>query len=326
MPHKSHPLSELSSILAFEDVESAMEFLEYHGLIMNEDRTQVILDRQLFNVPVIPYALDRATNVIESKRNFSVGQIVCGGVLPTKDYENHVPQNSFDSEGFINLPQILKELNLKLPDVSSSSIEEETETEQEENIDENQEQNQSETENIIQTPPKPKPFESGNLFGAKLFSNIQEKERSRSPIIDNKPVVQNKGLWGSKASTSDIFGKTIFASQNASIFGNVPKISTNLEVKDAQKPFLPATLPSTSTGSIFQQKTVANLPDIVKLPTIAQVPPQVTPQDKFVFKLPEVKKLDKQEEKRFPRMFLQNNQVLMKNWLAKKQNLLKREE
>lgn len=111
-PHKSYPLNELTEILAFESVEATMDFLEYHGLALTEDRTQVILDRRLFGMPEYPYAIDRAINVIESKRTCSVGEIVSGGRLIVSLYENHVPQNSFDATGRLKFTEIFTELNI----------------------------------------------------------------------------------------------------------------------------------------------------------------------------------------------------------------------
>lgn len=115
-PHKSYPLGELTDILAFESVEATVDFLSYHGLVLSEDGTHVILDRRLFGMPEYPYSIDRAINVIESKRSCSVGELVAGGGLTASLHENHVPQNSFDATGRINVTEILAELNITVQD------------------------------------------------------------------------------------------------------------------------------------------------------------------------------------------------------------------
>lgn len=206
-PHKSYPLNELKEILAFETVEATADFLEYHGLMLSEDRMQVVLDRKLFVMPEYPYTIDRAISVIESKRTSSVGEIVAGVPLSINLYENHTPQNSFDDQGRLNITKILTELKINL------------------NKDTEEEVDEADT---IETP-----------FLAKLLTT----ERSRSPMLfDTKsaaaaPPPPVLGMFA--AASENIFGKE----QEKSIFGNAqPNISEQLKFvisEEVSKPILP---------------------------------------------------------------------------------------
>lgn len=112
-PYTQYPISELCSILAFEDIDSTVEFLEYYGLSVSREGGYVTLDRKSFCQPDFPFHLDRAINIVESKRTLSVGEVVCGTKLPPKDYEKIVPYNSFDREGFLKLSEIPTEWHNK---------------------------------------------------------------------------------------------------------------------------------------------------------------------------------------------------------------------
>lgn len=195
-PHKSYPLSELTEILAFESVDSTVDFLEYHGLVLTDDRTHVILDRRLFGMPEYPYAIDRAINVIESKRTCSVGEIVAGGQLITSLYENHKPQDSFDSFGRLNVAEILTDLNINLESDAEPSIED---------VD-----GAEEDAKMIATERSKSP-----MFGdAKaLFTT----ERSKSPLFaDSKP-----------ATTTAPSTIGMFAAASESLFGKEKNVQTN---------------------------------------------------------------------------------------------------
>ncbi|KAB0793365.1 hypothetical protein PPYR_12985 [Photinus pyralis] len=109
-PYTQFPLSELQHLLAFEDASSLTEFLASFGLYLNQDESQVILDRKAHQEPEIPITLDRAVNVVESKRTKSVGEVVCGGVLPPPLYKSYVPRNSFAENGVLIMTDTLKEI------------------------------------------------------------------------------------------------------------------------------------------------------------------------------------------------------------------------
>lgn len=98
------PLNELTRILAFEDNDATRDFLEAHGLQINNENTHAILEKSMFCLPDYTYVLDRAINVVESKRNCLVGEVVCNGT-PSIEYQMHKPQNSFDSYGYLILDE-----------------------------------------------------------------------------------------------------------------------------------------------------------------------------------------------------------------------------
>lgn len=188
-PHKSYPLDELTEILAFENVESTVDFLEYHGLMLTEDRTHVILDRRLFGMPEYPYAIDRAVRVIESKRTCSVGEIVSGGRLIADLYENHVPQNSFDAAGRLNITEIVTELNISVDD----ELVDEADAVKVENVERSK----------------------SPMFGKPV-------ERSRSPFFgDNKATTapSTAGIFGTAPSTTRSFPT---ASSTSGLFASTP--------------------------------------------------------------------------------------------------------
>lgn len=94
-------ISHLTYILAFEDFEQCAVFLEYYGLTCDRDEDRFILDRNSFFYPDLPFTLERAINVVEHKRHSSVGEVVYGSKLDTKDVlENYEPHNSFDDNGY----------------------------------------------------------------------------------------------------------------------------------------------------------------------------------------------------------------------------------
>lgn len=210
MPYKSYPLNELTDILAFENIESTIEFLEYHGLCISEDKTQVILDKRLFSLPELPYTFDRAVNVIESKRTSSVGETVCGASLSLTDFDKHVPQNSFAPDGFFNISQLISEF--KLPLDSSTS----TKTEEKKTIFKDSENETVKTEL------------KASALAPKVHSAIEEdKERSRSPLL-NTDSVDSKSIWV-KASQPTVSKSSTFSFNQSSIFGSQKTLPQNEE-------------------------------------------------------------------------------------------------
>ncbi|XP_044255219.1 protein xmas-2 isoform X2 [Tribolium madens] len=188
----SLPVSYLTKILAFENQDSSIEFFETYGLFTNVDRTRIVLDKSNFGAPEFPYVLDRAINLVESKRNFSVGRIVCGRELPPKLFENHEPQNSFDQNGYLDF-------DLELDEVDSGK-------KQEIRIEEKMEQ-------VVETPPP-------RIFSPKTVQSSQ----SQTIFSQSKPSV---AIFGQKTNENSIFGgksaqKNIFTNVNTtpkSIFG-----------------------------------------------------------------------------------------------------------
>ncbi|XP_018570811.1 germinal-center associated nuclear protein [Anoplophora glabripennis] len=118
----TYPLGELKHLLAFDDIESTTDFMQAYGLFINDDRTHIVLEKNTFALPEIPYVLDRSLNVIESKRVCSVGKIVCGKELPPKTFEQHMPQNSFDTRGHLMYEDLLEESDLDQTEMQFEEI------------------------------------------------------------------------------------------------------------------------------------------------------------------------------------------------------------
>lgn len=93
-------ISYLTYILAFEDFEQCSTFLEYYGFACDRDEDKVMLDRQSYYHPDMPFILDRAINIVEHKRHTTVGEVVYGAPFESEDeYLKYKPQNSFDENG-----------------------------------------------------------------------------------------------------------------------------------------------------------------------------------------------------------------------------------
>jgi hypothetical protein len=211
----SFPVSHLTKILAFESLESTIEFVESYGLTTNIERNRIILDKPSFSDPEYPYVLDRAINLVESKRNSSIGEVVCGRELPPKTYENHVPQDSFDEEGYLTVTPDVDE-------VDSVAKKEETKIEeQKEKIDD---------------PPKilssrvASPSRSQNIFAPsvqKIFTPAIQNQNVFAPVSQNvsvpsqsqnifAPVGQNQKIFGTGSQNENVFA---LAKRSDSIFG-----------------------------------------------------------------------------------------------------------
>lgn len=93
-------ISNLTYLLAFEDFEQCAQFMEYYGLTCDRDDDRILLNRQAFEYPDMPFVLDRAINVVEHKRQSTVGEVVQGSPLDTKNVlDKYEPHDSFDENG-----------------------------------------------------------------------------------------------------------------------------------------------------------------------------------------------------------------------------------
>lgn len=92
----------MTYLLAFEDYGQCADFLEYYGIKCVRDKDLAKFDRNTFEYPDTPYLLERALNVVEHKRQTTVGEAVHGIPLDTKDVlDGYEPHNSFDDKGFV---------------------------------------------------------------------------------------------------------------------------------------------------------------------------------------------------------------------------------
>ncbi|KAM7347017.1 RRM_XMAS2 and SAC3_GANP domain-containing protein xmas [Cochliomyia hominivorax] len=96
------PFSYLTRVMGFDEESSAISFFEHYGLHCDRIHKRVLLDRLV--KPEIEYAMDRALQLVESKRKVSVGECVFGKTLPSPSLlEYHQPHNSFDTNGFLKI-------------------------------------------------------------------------------------------------------------------------------------------------------------------------------------------------------------------------------
>ncbi|GJQ80915.1 hypothetical protein Trydic_g4732 [Trypoxylus dichotomus] len=259
MPHTQFPLEELRRILAFEGNASTIDFLEYYNLQLNERKTHVILDRKSFIMPKFPYSLDRAMNVIESKRVGSVGEVICGRPLDEIDFLQYTPHDSFNSDGLLDVGEYLPDIDLIALQKEKDLVEKMSK----DDIDDKPSESFSKGSHSSMLHP--------NVFVIKSSS----ESRSNSPFdtVDKGPdtKAESAPFWGK--AEKDI-GSSIFGSgpdnsnQSASIFGGVStqeKPATALvgfPIKTGNSSVFPN---APQTGSIFAQPLKQS--DIQQQPT-----------------------------------------------------------
>ncbi|XP_055911269.1 protein xmas [Eupeodes corollae] len=108
----SLPLGHLIKILGFEHEDAALDFFSYYGLEC--DVEMVRLDKKAFEEPDVPVLMDRAFEVVESKRQVGVGEAVCGRPLDSpKIFEDHQPHDSFDANGYLRFESFTAEDQLR---------------------------------------------------------------------------------------------------------------------------------------------------------------------------------------------------------------------
>ncbi|GLV46180.1 xmas [Carabus blaptoides fortunei] len=108
-PYTAFPIAKLTNLLAFENEQNTRTFMKYCGLQLTRENTHVLLDYHMFQPPDIPFSLERAINVIESKRTTSVGEAICGHSLPETTFLQHIPYDSFNANGRLKLSEVSKE-------------------------------------------------------------------------------------------------------------------------------------------------------------------------------------------------------------------------
>lgn len=249
-PYTQFPLHELEKLLSFEDSDSVVDFIVAHGLYLNPEETHVVLDKKNFQVPELPYPLDRAVNVVESKRKKSVGEIVCGGPLPPPDFETYAPCNSFNENGVLNITGVLV-------DIKGA-----------ENIDttpskESNSEDQSDSSPIIPNKLFQSP-KTSNIFTSKFLSSEEQQRKSPDPSLP---------FWSIKTDSTPT-ATNIFKSkddaQSASIFGKPPIKSDESFKQFTFKP--PSTVEQQKTGIFGEQPKSIFSEEQQKL-SIFNVPP-----------------------------------------------------
>lgn len=107
-----YPARDIMQCLAFETVDSMKSFINHYGLrLAKTDDTivSIILDRNQFIEDSDPYPLSRSIDLIESKRHCSIGEVLAGGQLPPREYENHKLCSSFNSNGTLTETALIAE-------------------------------------------------------------------------------------------------------------------------------------------------------------------------------------------------------------------------
>lgn len=222
----AYPLVELQSILAFDDIELTSDFLQYYGLNINEECTRVILDKNNFFSPEFPYILDRST-IVEDKRTFSIGRLICGADLPPKSYLIHKVHNSFDNKGYLINKDIVDELDLEkvklklLEELNKSKVET-IDTGIKELKNTSFTFGQKEKVNQIVFTEKEQitnPFalttkQSGSIFATKEIAPFETRSIFSSPKFTFQSPAQSHSTSGDQPD---------FVSKNKDIFPAIPK-------------------------------------------------------------------------------------------------------
>ncbi|XP_038209672.1 protein xmas-2-like [Zerene cesonia] len=106
-----YPANDLMNSLAFESIDSMKSFVNHYGLRFskNDFELTLILDRNQFIEDSDPYPIARALNLIESKQQKSVAEIISGSTLPKYDYKNHALHTSFNPDGRLKESSLIAE-------------------------------------------------------------------------------------------------------------------------------------------------------------------------------------------------------------------------
>ncbi|XP_014095342.3 protein xmas [Bactrocera oleae] len=196
------PLAYLTRILGFEDEEAAAQYYTYHGLKCDGQR--VVLDR--LKRPDVEYSMERALNLVESKRTVSVGECVCGHTLESAHiFESHSPHNSFDENGILKSIAWTAEDQLRGEAAEARKKERELEIQQQQ-----QQQQQHQQQEALKIPKRPySPALTQPLAitaGASVFK-VPQIASSISPL----PTKFKAPQLPQKPSEPSIFGGNQFA-------------------------------------------------------------------------------------------------------------------
>ncbi|CAG9856572.1 unnamed protein product [Phyllotreta striolata] len=318
----AYPLAELQSILAFDDFELTVDFLQYYGLSVNDSGTHIILEKNGFFSPEFPYVLDRS-NVVEDKRECSVGRIVCGKDLPPKTYLSHTVQTSFDEKGYLINKDILDEMDLER--VKLKLLEE---------LDESKTESDSEMKE-----EKTAKFSFGLSEDKSAFHAEKEKypfgfqPKEKPDVIYKEKDNDNQFVFAQKEK-SEPFSFADKAPKTSSIFA--PQTKQSESIFKIQK-----TPPSTNIFSSQFQPTPVDQTDFVSKPTnIFQTFPEPTIEPPkpggFAFhlneppvkplptpNLPSIDELQREEEEEKRRVEEETRRLVE---LEKREELKRREE
>ncbi|XP_044729287.1 uncharacterized protein LOC123292639 [Chrysoperla carnea] len=267
------PLGELEYLLAFENRTALITFIDYHGLNLNEMGTHVILDRSSFTTSN-SFELERAVNIVESKRQNSVGEIVCGGqIVSMQEFCNHTPHNSFDERGYFKKSEIQEQWINQKKTIDTTTSSDNVFGKKSTNIFEKS----SESANVFNKPStnifeKPVDIKTSSIFKkpteVKTSSSIFEKQaetKLSSGSIFEKPVEMKTSSIFEKPTEVRTSSSSIFEKPNetktssGSIFEKPIEVATDssnifkkpLEVKSSSNIFKKPAEPKTLSSNIF---------------------------------------------------------------------------
>lgn len=107
----SFPLADMTRMLCFEDVASATEFCQYHGLDTTTDL--VVLSKTTYMTPESAVPSRRAKFLVESQLRATFAEAIAGYHAQQEYFEPPVATSSFDARAGMLAPEVLKELEEK---------------------------------------------------------------------------------------------------------------------------------------------------------------------------------------------------------------------
>ncbi|EAT38213.1 AAEL009871-PA [Aedes aegypti] len=219
----SFSLEHLTDLLAFEDTEAAAAFLDAYGLPVDETLGTVLMDPKQYDRPEIPYQLERAYNLVESKRTCSVGEAISGEPLEDESIlDNHQLEASFTPTGYFRedlLRTILKPVKLPEPTTPIS--------------DDDKLFKVPSPTSISPKPLFPKPTPTGNLFppprnSFRIETNSQAPS-APSVFSQSSPTTLSgitplpKTIQPLPAKTAPSFGSNLFGNVNFAAAAPAPQ-------------------------------------------------------------------------------------------------------
>lgn len=102
------PLTDMTRMLCFEDVASATEFCQYHGLDTTAET--VILSRTTYMTPESAVPSRRAKFLVESQLRATFSEAIAGYYAQQHYFEPPAATSSFDPNTGVLTPEVLKEL------------------------------------------------------------------------------------------------------------------------------------------------------------------------------------------------------------------------
>lgn len=270
-------------VLAFEDADQTAQFFEYYGQRCDREADRVWLERATLFWPETPVWLERAINVVEHKRECSVGEAIWGisdGPLPEFEarFALYRPHDSFDASGFLRreawmakdqnfwvqadrpmMQEDGKKLNIY---ASLVDIQEEFDDNMDDHTDNHNDSENEDHAIYTRDEDDAGDYDRAEQFKRSTFENSHYEPAAIFSAKDHQPQ-PNPQL-----TSTSIFGGLFFNEQRAS--GTVETISTNIQRQQSATTgsniFNIETENKKSTGNIFHTTPLQTLP-----PTIGDI-------------------------------------------------------